>query len=91
MQWQACSLAEAAVRMQAGLGIAVEYVLKLGIENIWERMQLLANLLRQQLNALEGTAVQDRGRLLCGIVSFTLVSYACLLLRSSGLCWLIWH
>ena len=82
---QACTLAEAAACMQAGLGIAVEYILKLGIDNIWERVHLLASLLRQQLSALDGATVQDRGRLLCGIVSFTLVSYTCLLRKSSVL------
>lgn len=65
-------LYEMSYAAKAGLGIAVEYVLELGIENIWDQVRLLANLLRQQLDALNGATVQDRGRLLCGIVSFTL-------------------
>ena len=58
---------------QLGLGVAAEYVLKIGIEAIWERIQHIAGILRQQLHGLKGATVQDRGRLLCGIVSFTMV------------------
>ena len=56
-----------------GLGVAAEYVLQIGIEAIWDRVQHLAGLLRQQLSSIKGATVQDRGRLLCGIVSFTMV------------------
>ncbi len=61
------------VMLQMGLGVAAEYVLKIGIEAIWERVQHIAGVLRQQLQQLKGVTVQDRGRLLCGIVSFTMV------------------
>ena len=61
------------VLLQMGLGIAAEYVLEIGIEAIWERVQHIAGTLRQQLQQLKGATVQDRGRLLCGIVSFTMV------------------
>lgn len=61
------------VLVQMGLGIAAEYVLQIGIEAIWDRVQQLAGLLRQQLSSVKGVTVQDRGRLLCGIVSFTMV------------------
>ncbi len=60
--------------MQMGLGVAVEYILQLGIEAIWERVQELAKLLRKELSSVPGAQVQDRGRMLCGIVSFTMVS-----------------
>ena len=56
-----------------GLGIALQYILDIGIDAIWERVQMLARLLREQLGELPGATVQDKGRLLCGIVSFTLV------------------
>ena len=59
--------------MQLGLGIALEYILDIGIDAIWERVQFLAGMLRDKLAAVPGATVQDKGRLLCGIVSFTLV------------------
>lgn len=59
--------------LQLGLGIALEYILDIGIENIWKQIQSLAGMLRDKLRALPGVTLQDKGRLLCGIVSFTLV------------------
>lgn len=42
----------------------------------WRRTQQLAAQLRQQLMAdVPGLACQDRGRVLCGIVSFTLETH----------------
>ena len=60
--------------MQLGLGLAAEYALQLGIDAIWERVQLLAGDLRQKLRQVPGVTLRDQGRLLCGIVSFTMVS-----------------
>lgn len=60
--------------VQLGLGIALEYILDIGIDAIWQRVQFLAGMLREKLCEVPGATVQDRGRLLCGIVSFTLVS-----------------
>ena len=57
-----------------GLGLAVDYALQLGMDAIWERVQFLAADLRQKLQTVPGATVQDKGRLLCGIISFTLVS-----------------
>lgn len=54
--------------------MAVEYLLSLGQEGVWDRIQKLAAQLRQKLAALPGVTVLDRGRTLCGIVSFNLVS-----------------
>ncbi len=65
------------VVLQMGLSVAAEYVLEIGIEAIWERVQHIASMLRQQLQQLKGVTVQDRGRLLCGIVSFTMVRLLC--------------
>ena len=56
-----------------GLGIALEYILDIGIDDIWKQIQFLAGMLRDKLRELPGVTVQDKGRLLCGIVSFTLV------------------
>ena len=65
--------------MQAGFGIAVEYALSVGLDQIWERVQELAAYLRQRLRQVPGVTVIDKGRRLCGIVSFVQVC-ACQLL-----------
>ncbi|PRW58845.1 aminotransferase class V [Chlorella sorokiniana] len=62
---------EMAFAAKVGLGVAVEECVQLGIGRIWSRVQHLAQQLRQGLAALPGVTVQDRGRLLCGLVSFT--------------------
>lgn len=54
-----------------GLKVACDYILEVGIENIWERVQYLGNYLRTQISALEGVHVQDIGSVKSGIVSFT--------------------
>jgi selenocysteine lyase/cysteine desulfurase len=55
----------------AGLAKAVEYVLQIGVDRIWARIQLLAADLRQQLQEIEGITVHDIGDLKCGIVTFS--------------------
>jgi hypothetical protein len=60
--------------LQVGFGVAVDYALDLGIDWIWERIQLLAGKLRSLLEDVEGITVHDRGKTLCGIVTFTKVS-----------------
>ena len=57
--------------VQVGLGVAVQQCVQLGIRRIWARIQQLAALVRDGLGRLPGVTVQDRGRLLCGLVSFT--------------------
>lgn len=59
--------------LQVGLGVAVEYANRLGMEWIWERIQHLAADLRAKFARVPGVTVHDRGRVLCGIVSFTKV------------------
>jgi cysteine desulfurase/selenocysteine lyase len=54
-----------------GLQKAVEYALNIGIERIWQRVQYIANLFRQQLRAVDGVTVHDQGDELCGIVTFS--------------------
>jgi cysteine desulfurase/selenocysteine lyase len=55
-----------------GLGKAIEYALNIGVDRIWHRIQHLANLMRQQLQDIEGVNVHDFGDRLCGIVTFTI-------------------
>lgn len=54
-----------------GLQKAVEYALNIGIERIWQRIQLLADLFRKRLRELDGIVVHDQGDDLCGIVTFS--------------------
>jgi cysteine desulfurase/selenocysteine lyase len=54
-----------------GLGKAVEYALQIGIDRIWQRIQLLAGLMRRQLQGMEGITVHDIGDQQCGIVTFS--------------------
>ncbi|MDP9076908.1 MAG: aminotransferase class V-fold PLP-dependent enzyme [Bacteroidota bacterium] len=54
-----------------GLGKAVEYCLNIGSERIWQRIQLLASMLRTELKSIDGVTVHDFGTEQCGIVTFT--------------------
>ena len=53
-----------------GLGVAARYASSLGLDAIWERVQLLSGRLRTQLAAIPGVQVCDQGRTRCAIVSF---------------------
>jgi hypothetical protein len=62
--------------MQVGFGAAVEYCIQQDLQACWHRTQQLAVQLRQRLVAhVPGLICHDRGRLLCGIVSFTLTTH----------------
>ena len=67
-----------------GLGLwrAVEYALSIGVDRIWERIQLLAGLLRNQLESIKGVKVHDIGTLKCGIVTFSVRDVDSTLLKS---------
>jgi cysteine desulfurase/selenocysteine lyase len=54
-----------------GLGKAIEYALNIGVDRIWQRIQYLADLLRGQLNEIDGITVHDFGAEKCGIVTFS--------------------
>jgi len=53
-----------------GLTKAAEYCNQAGIKDIWERVQILAQKLRNRLSKLPGIEVLDLGRLQSGIVTF---------------------
>ena len=53
--------------------MALQYALDLGIDAIWDRIQLLANLLRELLAQVPGVQLFDAGGTLCGIVAFSKV------------------
>lgn len=54
-----------------GLKVACEYILEIGVDNIWERVQLLGDYTRKALAGIEGVQVHDIGSVKSGIVSFT--------------------
>jgi selenocysteine lyase/cysteine desulfurase len=56
---------------QLGLGAAVDYALDWGVADIAGRIEPLAAELRRRLAQIPGVSVRDRGRRLCGIVTFT--------------------
>jgi selenocysteine lyase/cysteine desulfurase len=54
-----------------GLGAAVDYALECGISALQQRIQYLAQLLRDGLSQIDGATVRDRGRHHSGIVTVT--------------------
>jgi selenocysteine lyase/cysteine desulfurase len=54
-----------------GLGKAIEYALNIGVDRIWQRVQHLADLMRRQLENVDGITVHDMGNQKCGIVTFS--------------------
>jgi selenocysteine lyase/cysteine desulfurase len=54
-----------------GLGVAIDYTMSWGLDNIWRRIKALAYQLRTQLSPLPGVIVRDRGVTQCGIVTFS--------------------
>ena len=52
-----------------GLAAAVEYMLNIGVDRIWQRIQYLADYLRAALEPLSFAEVYDLGLQKCGIVS----------------------
>ena len=62
---------ESSAATRLGLGVAVEYALALGLQNIERRVQAMAAFLREQLQSLPGVTVHDLGRLRSGLVTFS--------------------
>jgi selenocysteine lyase/cysteine desulfurase len=54
-----------------GLGVAVDYALAVGIDDIWARIRELAGRLRAALDELDGVTLLDRGLVLGATVVFT--------------------
>ena len=56
---------------QMGLNVAVQYARKVGLEEIWLRIQQLASVVRAKMKGLSHVHCHDQGSVLGGIVSFT--------------------
>lgn len=56
---------------KVGLGVAVDYALELGVDQIWTRIQELATQLRAKLGEVDGVTLLDRGAVLGATVTFT--------------------
>jgi selenocysteine lyase/cysteine desulfurase len=64
-----------------GLGKAIEYVINIGVDRIWQRIQNLSHLMRIQLESIEGITVHDQGDLKSGIVTFSISGKDCELVK----------
>lgn len=62
---------ESYIAGKIGLGVAVDYALDWGLNNIQERITDLADQLRDDLAEIPGVTVQDLGKERCGIITFT--------------------
>lgn len=62
---------EMSIAGKLGLGAAVDYALKWGLEEIEARVMALADGLREQLSGITGVTLRDQGVKQCGIVTFT--------------------
>jgi selenocysteine lyase/cysteine desulfurase len=60
---------------RAGLGVAVDYALELGLDAIEARCRSLANRLRAGLGEISGVTLRDLGRNPSAIVSFTIAGH----------------
>jgi selenocysteine lyase/cysteine desulfurase len=62
---------ESSPALRLGLGAACDYALDLGLEPIWERVSMLAGMLRVALAGIAGVTVHDIGARQAGIVTFS--------------------
>ena len=62
---------ESNIASRLGLGEAARYATSVGLQVISERVQMLAGHLRASLSEIPGVTVRDKGRVRCGIVTFT--------------------
>ena len=60
---------------KVGLGVAIEYALEWGIDNIWQRVVMLGSQLRDKLNQMAGVTTHDCGQIQGGIVTFSVAGW----------------
>lgn len=58
--------------LRAGLGAAIDYADQIGIDQIQDRVTLLADEARKALSEMSSVEVRDLGQAPCGIVSFSI-------------------
>ena len=58
--------------LRAGLGAAIDYADQIGIDQIQDRVTLLADEARRALSEVSSVEVRDLGKAPCGIVSFSI-------------------
>jgi cysteine desulfurase / selenocysteine lyase len=54
-----------------GLAAAIDYGMRIGLDQIYKRVQQLAEMLRERLSQIQKVTVHDLGKEKCGIVTFT--------------------
>jgi selenocysteine lyase/cysteine desulfurase len=62
---------ESSPGLRLGLGAACDYATTVGLGAIWERVAMLASILREGLSGLPRVTVHDKGRVKGGIVTFS--------------------
>ncbi len=67
---------ESSPALRLGLGAACDYATTVGLGAIWERVASLATILRGGLANLPGVTVHDKGRVMGGIVTFTVAGHS---------------
>jgi selenocysteine lyase/cysteine desulfurase len=68
-------MTERNVANHLGLGAAVDYLLAIGTQRTYERIQMLAGTLRSLLSVVPSVNVHDIGEDMCGIVTFTVDNF----------------
>lgn len=69
---------ELSMASKAGFGVALNYLLDVGVENVAARNAMLAERLRSGLSAIPGVIVRDQGQNQCAICTFTVRDLECL-------------
>lgn len=59
------------IAAKIGLGVAIDYALTIGPKAIWQRIQYLADKLRERLSNIPSVTLHDLGEKKCGIVTFS--------------------
>lgn len=53
-----------------GMGVAAQYAMEIGVDEIWSRIQMLAETARRLLDEIDGVTIRDLGAARGGLVTF---------------------